>query len=72
MKVVPPPGPQGRYSEASETLKVAGLQMRRWAPGYVNEWHPVSQREYTIGVSGVAGDFANVDSANASDGSLRI
>jgi uncharacterized cupin superfamily protein len=52
MKVTPRPGPQGRYSEASETLKVAGLQMRRWAPGYVNDWHPVSQREYTIGVSG--------------------
>jgi hypothetical protein len=54
MKVTPRPGPQGRYSEASETVQVAGFQMRRWAPGYVNDWHPVSQREYTVGVSGLA------------------
>jgi mannose-6-phosphate isomerase-like protein (cupin superfamily) len=38
----------------SETSDASTFQIRSWAPGYSNDWHPVGERHYMIGISGTA------------------
>jgi len=39
-------------SELSEIAKVTGLQFRRQAPNYFQDWHPAPRRQYVITLSG--------------------
>ncbi len=39
-------------NEVSEMLKVAGVEIHRYPPGYVNDWHPASRRQMVITLSG--------------------
>lgn len=44
--------PGGGSGELSEMLKVSGLQFRRQAPNYFQDWHPAPRRQYVITLSG--------------------
>jgi hypothetical protein len=44
--------PGGGSGELSEMAKVTGLQFRRQAPNYFQDWHPAPRRQYVITVSG--------------------
>lgn len=39
-------------AELSEMAKVTGLQFRRQAPGYVEDFHPASRKQYVITLKG--------------------
>jgi len=39
-------------NEVSEMLKVAGVEIHRYPPGYVNDWHAASRRQMVITLSG--------------------
>jgi hypothetical protein len=39
-------------SEVSEMSKVEGVEIHRYAPGYVNDWHTASRRQLVITLSG--------------------
>ena len=39
-------------TELSEMLKVSGLQFRRQAPNYFQDYHPASRKQYVITLSG--------------------
>jgi quercetin dioxygenase-like cupin family protein len=38
--------------EGSEMAKVTGVQFRRQAPNYFQDWHPAPRRQYVITLSG--------------------
>jgi hypothetical protein len=42
----------GGSGELSEMAKVSGLQFRRQAPNYFQDWHPAPRRQYVITLSG--------------------
>ncbi len=42
----------GSSGELSEMVKVTGLQFRRQAPNYFQDWHPAPRRQYVITLSG--------------------
>jgi hypothetical protein len=42
----------GGSGELSEMVHVTGLQFRRQAPNYFQDWHPAPRRQYVITVSG--------------------
>jgi hypothetical protein len=44
--------PGGSSGELSEMAKVTGLQFRRQAPNYFQDWHPAPRRQYVITLSG--------------------
>lgn len=44
--------PGGGSGELSEMMKVSGLQFRRQAPNYFQDWHPAPRRQYVITLSG--------------------
>lgn len=44
--------PGGASGELSEMMKVSGLQFRRQAPNYFQDWHPAPRRQYVITLSG--------------------
>jgi hypothetical protein len=44
--------PGGGSGELSEMAKVDGLQFRRQAPNYFQDWHPAPRRQYVITLSG--------------------
>jgi len=44
--------PGGGSGELSEMARVTGLQFRRQAPNYFQDWHPAPRRQYVITVSG--------------------
>ena len=44
--------PRLEHYERSETAKVSGSVFQRWSPGYENDWHPASHRQYLIVLSG--------------------
>ena len=44
--------PGGGSTELSEALKVSGVQFRRQAPNYFQDWHPAPRRQYVITLSG--------------------
>jgi mannose-6-phosphate isomerase-like protein (cupin superfamily) len=44
--------PRLEHYERSETVKVTGSVFQRWSPGYENDWHPASHRQYLIVLSG--------------------
>ena len=44
--------PGGGSGELSEMAKVTGLQFRRQAPNYFQDWHPAPRRQYVITLSG--------------------
>lgn len=44
--------PGGGSGELSEMIKVTGLQFRRQAPKYFQDWHPAPRRQYVITLSG--------------------
>ena len=44
--------PGGGSGELSEMAKVEGLQFRRQAPNYFQDWHPAPRRQYVITLSG--------------------
>ena len=44
--------PRLEHYERSETAKVTGSVFQRWSPGYENDWHPASHRQYLIVLSG--------------------
>jgi hypothetical protein len=44
--------PGGASTELSEMIKVGGLQFRRQAPNYFQDWHPAPRRQYVITLSG--------------------
>jgi hypothetical protein len=44
--------PGGSSGELSEMAKVSGLQFRRQAPNYFQDWHPAPRRQYVITLSG--------------------
>ena len=46
------PNAESARFEQSETVKATGLQFRRWAPGFVNDWHIAPKRQYVITLSG--------------------
>jgi hypothetical protein len=39
-------------SQVSEMMKVTGAEIHRYAPGYVNDWHPAPRRQLVITLSG--------------------
>lgn len=44
--------PGGGSTELSEMAKVTGLQFRRQAPNYFQDWHPAPRKQYVITLSG--------------------
>jgi len=44
--------PGSGSGELSEMAKVTGLQFRRQAPNYFQDWHPAPRRQYVITLSG--------------------
>jgi len=44
--------PGGGSGELSEMAVVTGLQFRRQAPNYFQDWHPAPRRQYVITLSG--------------------
>ena len=44
--------PGGGSTELSEVAKATGLQFRRQAPNYFQDWHPAPRRQYVITLSG--------------------
>jgi hypothetical protein len=38
--------------ELSESVKVSGLEFRRTAPNYFNDWHRAPRRQYVVTLSG--------------------
>jgi hypothetical protein len=44
--------PGGGSGELSEMAKATGLQFRRQAPNYFQDWHPAPRRQYVITLSG--------------------
>jgi hypothetical protein len=42
----------GGATELSDMVKVSGLQFRRQAPNYFQDWHPAPRRQYVITLSG--------------------
>ena len=40
--------PGGSSGELSEMAKVTGLQFRRQAPNYFQDWHPAPRRQYIV------------------------
>jgi hypothetical protein len=44
--------PGGGSGELSEMAKVTGLQFRRQAPNYFQDWHPAPRRQYVVTLSG--------------------
>ena len=42
----------GGGAELSEVARVTGLQFRRQAPNYFQDWHPAPRRQYVITLSG--------------------
>jgi hypothetical protein len=44
--------PGGGSGELSEMAKVTGLQFRRQAPNYFQDWHPAPRRQYVITLTG--------------------
>jgi len=54
MKVLPTAAtsPTAVPTESAETVKVTGVQFRRQAPGYVNDWHTAPRRQYVITLNG--------------------
>jgi hypothetical protein len=44
--------PGGGSGELSEMVKVTGLQFRRQAPNYFQDWHPAPRRQYVVTLSG--------------------
>jgi hypothetical protein len=44
--------PGGGSGELSEMVKVSGLQFRRQAPNYFQDWHPAPRRQYVVTLSG--------------------
>src|SRR5579864_8495523 len=39
-------------TDAFAMLQVKAAEMHRYAPGYVNDWHPAPRRQYVITLSG--------------------
>lgn len=39
-------------SEQSEAIPAAGVQLVRWLPGYLADWHTAPRRQYLIPLSG--------------------
>jgi len=44
--------PTDASTEVSETAKVPGVQFRRQAPNYFEDWHTAPRRQYVITLSG--------------------
>jgi len=44
--------PGGGSGDLSEMVKVSGLQFRRQAPNYFQDWHPAPRRQYVVTLSG--------------------
>lgn len=44
--------PGGGSGELSEMVKVTGLQFRRQAPKYFQDWHTAPRRQYVVTLSG--------------------
>ena len=44
--------PSGGSGDLSEMVKVNGLQFRRQAPNYFQDWHTAPRRQYVITLSG--------------------
>lgn len=44
--------PGGGSTELSEMAKATGVQFRRQAPKYFQDWHPAPRRQYVITLSG--------------------
>ena len=44
--------PAGGSGDLSEMVKVTGLQFRRQAPNYFQDWHTAPRRQYVITLSG--------------------
>ena len=44
--------PGGGSTELSEVAKATGLQFRRQAPNYFQDWHPAPRRQYVVTLSG--------------------
>jgi len=54
-KLSPVAGTLAQYAqsrEESKTIKVTSSQFVRFAPGYVQDWHPAAVRRYVITLSG--------------------
>jgi hypothetical protein len=43
---------KGGATELSDMIKVSGLQFRRQAPNYFQDWHTAPRRQYVITLSG--------------------
>ena len=55
MKLTPATGRYAQFAkwwEQSETVKVTSSRFIRWAPGFVQDWHPAAARRYVISLSG--------------------
>jgi hypothetical protein len=44
--------PGGGSGELSQMVNVTGLQFRRQAPNYFQDWHPAPRRQYVVTLSG--------------------
>jgi len=44
--------PSGNSGELSQMVKVTGLQFRRQAPNYFQDWHTAPRKQYVITLSG--------------------
>jgi hypothetical protein len=44
--------PGGASGDLSEMIKVSGLQIRRQAPNYFQDWHPAPRKQFVVTLSG--------------------
>lgn len=44
--------PSAKSTEVSDMAKATGVQFRRQAPNYFEDWHPAPRRQYVITLSG--------------------
>jgi hypothetical protein len=55
LKLTPAAGRFAQFAqwwEQSETAKVTSSRFVRWAPGFVQDWHPAAARRYVVSLSG--------------------
>ncbi len=52
VKLAPVAGPFAQWQEYSQTEKVSSSRFARFAPGFVQDFHPATARRYVITLSG--------------------
>ena len=58
-------------NEASEMFKVTGAEVRRYQPGYFNDWHPAPRRALIVTLTG-RGEIELADGKKISQGPGHI